>query len=115
HERSGDRAARCGGRAGEDHAAPTQQTGGLMSGITTHILDIARGRPAAGVAVSLARRAGDGWTELATSRSDTNGRVANLLSGDVKSAAGTSGMRLDTGADLGAGEAPPVQPVGGCE
>src|SRR3989449_10271255 len=76
-ERSGHRAARCGGRAGEDHAAPTRQTGGLMSGITTHILDIARGRPAAGVAVSLARRAGDGWTELATSRSDTNGRVAN--------------------------------------
>src|SRR5881392_3808116 len=101
-ERSGHRAARCGGRAGEDHAAPTQQTGGLMSGITTHILDIARGRPAAGVAVSLARRAGDGWTELATSRSDTNGRVANLLSGDVKSAAGTYRLRFDTGAYFGA-------------
>ncbi len=69
-----------------------------MSGITTHILDIARGRPAAGVAVSLARHAGDGWAELATSRSDTNGRVANLLPGGMKSAAGTYRLRFDTGA-----------------
>ena len=30
-----------------------------MSGITTHILDLSRGRPAGGVAVSLARRSGD--------------------------------------------------------
>ncbi len=69
-----------------------------MSGITTHILDVARGRPAAGVAVSLARRSGDGWAELAATRSDTNGRVANLLPGDRKSPAGTYRLRFDTGA-----------------
>jgi 5-hydroxyisourate hydrolase len=70
-----------------------------MSGITTHILDIARGRPAAGVAVSLARRAGDGWTEVATARSDTDGRVANLLPGDATSPPlpGTYRLRFDTG------------------
>src|SRR5947199_74722 len=101
---------RCGGRTGEDHAAPTRQTGGLMSGITTHILDIARGRPAAGVAVSLARRAGDGWAELATSRSDTNGRVANLLPGDMKSAAGTYRLRFDTGAYFAALGVAPFHP-----
>src|SRR6266550_4027488 len=81
-----------------------------MSGITTHILDIARGRPAAGVAVSLARRAGDGWTELATSRSDTNGRVANLLPGDMKSAAGTYRLRFDTGAYFAALGVAPFHP-----
>ena len=42
--------------------------------------------------------AGDGWAELATSRSDTNGRVANLLPGGMKSAAGTYRLRFDTGA-----------------
>src|SRR5437879_5433563 len=62
HERSDHGAPHRGGRAGQDHAAPTPQTGGLMSGITTHILDIARGRPAAGVAVSLARR----WAHVIT-------------------------------------------------
>jgi len=41
-----------------------------MTGITTHVLDTARGRPAAGIAVSLARRAGDAWTELAATRTD---------------------------------------------
>ena len=81
-----------------------------MSGITTHILDIARGRPAAGVAVSLARRSGDGWAELATSRSDTNGRVANLLPGDMKSAAGTYRLRFDTGAYFAALGVAPFHP-----
>jgi len=81
-----------------------------MSGITTHILDIARGRPAAGVAVSLARRSGDGWVELATTRSDTNGRVANLLSGEVKSPAGTYRLRFDTGAYFAAMGVSPFHP-----
>ena len=81
-----------------------------MSGITTHILDMARGRPAAGVAVSLARRAGDGWAELATSRSDTNGRVANLLPEDLKSAAGTYRLRFDTGAYFAALGVAPFHP-----
>ena len=81
-----------------------------MSGITTHILDIARGRPAAGVAVSLARRSGDGWAELAATRSDTNGRVANLLPGDVQSAAGTYRLRFDTGAYFAALGVSPFHP-----
>ncbi len=81
-----------------------------MSGITTHILDIARGRPAAGVAVSLARRSGDGWAELATTRSDINGRVANMLPGDVKSSAGTYRLRFDTGAYFAALGISPFHP-----
>ena len=35
-----------------------------MSGITTHILDTSRGRPASGVEVRLLRSNGDGWKEV---------------------------------------------------
>lgn len=68
-----------------------------MTGITTHVLDTARGRPAAGMAVSLARRSGDAWAELSTGRTDANGRVANLLPDGVKHPAGTYRLRFDTG------------------
>src|SRR5439155_23244416 len=67
-------------------------------GLTTHPLDLAGGRPAGAGAVSRARRSGDGWAELPKARSDTNGRVANLLPGDVKTPAGTYRLRFDTGA-----------------
>ena len=67
-----------------------------MSGISTHVLDTARGRPAAGVAVSLARKSGNGWTELAAASTDA-GRVGNLLP-QVKDPAGTYRLRFDVGA-----------------
>lgn len=50
-----------------------------MITITTHILDTARGRPAAGIAVTLSVRAGETWTELVRTRSGADGRVPNLL------------------------------------
>ena len=34
-----------------------------MSGLTTHVLDTAAGRPAAGMAVTVEARDGDGWAE----------------------------------------------------
>ena len=69
-----------------------------MSGISTHVLDTARGRPAAGVAVSLARKTGNGWTELAAASTDAGGRVGNLLPAQVKDPAGTYRLRFDVGA-----------------
>jgi len=81
-----------------------------MSGITTHVLDTARGRPAAGVAVSLAWKTGDGWTELASGRTDTDGRVADLLPARVKDAAGTYRLRFDIGAYFAAQGAAPLFP-----
>lgn len=51
-----------------------------MSGISTHILDVSRGRPAAGVEASLARATGDGeWTEIGRGRTDDDGRIGALL------------------------------------
>jgi len=50
--------------------------------ITSHILDTARGAPAAGVRVALAVRGAAGeWREIATGITDTDGRVADLLAG----------------------------------
>jgi 5-hydroxyisourate hydrolase len=47
-----------------------------MSPITTHILDIALGRPGRGIAVVLEKREdGHRWTELARGISDDNGRI----------------------------------------
>ena len=46
-----------------------------MSAITTHVLDIALGRPAAGVPVVLERVAGTEVTEIGRARTDEDGRA----------------------------------------
>lgn len=66
-----------------------------MSKITTHVLDTARGRPAANVAIHLALRAGEVWKELATARTDEQGRVGSLLPPDRPHAPGTFRLRFD--------------------
>ncbi|MWA06175.1 hydroxyisourate hydrolase [Actinomadura sp. LD22] len=44
--------------------------------LSTHVLDAAKGLPAAGVAVRLDRREPDGtWTAVAEARTDADGRV----------------------------------------
>lgn len=50
------------------------------SPITTHVLDTARGRPAAGLAVELwLRRESDQWDRIATGQTDADGRILDLL------------------------------------
>ena len=50
-----------------------------MSGITTHILDVASGLPAAGISVTLERRThGSGWETVATAMTNADGRIDNL-------------------------------------
>jgi len=51
-------------------------------GISTHILDTALGRPAAGVAVTLARATGGDWTTLNEAATDADGRCTYLLPED---------------------------------
>jgi len=53
-----------------------------MSGLTTHILDQASGKPAAGVTVRVSRREGSGATLLAEFRTDADGR-ARLVAGEA--------------------------------
>ncbi len=47
-------------------------------GISTHILDTTRGRPAADVEVVLERREGDAWQRIAAARTNADGRVPAL-------------------------------------
>jgi 5-hydroxyisourate hydrolase len=58
-----------------------------MSGISTHILDTAKGSPARGVRVMLERRSLDGgWVEAGSGVTDQNGRVAGLLGEELLAA-----------------------------
>jgi len=49
-----------------------------MSMVTTHVLDTARGVPAAGVLVRLEQVTGNGPAEIARARTDDDGRIRNL-------------------------------------
>jgi len=51
-----------------------------MSEISTHILDIALGKPAAGVGVKLLRLEDEAWIELADQKTDADGRCRKLIS-----------------------------------
>ncbi len=67
-----------------------------MSKITTHVLDLVRGRPAAGVPVVLARRApGGAWAELARGLTDADGRLRDLLPESAPLAAGIYRLTFD--------------------
>jgi 5-hydroxyisourate hydrolase len=65
--------------------------------LSTHVLDAALGRPAADVGVRLDRRDADGgWTELASGRTGTDGRLSGWLPG-AEPAAGVYRLVFDTG------------------
>jgi 5-hydroxyisourate hydrolase len=52
--------------------------------LTTHVLDTAHGRPAAGMTVTLYRRAGDGFEPIKAVTTNGDGRVDGpLLAGDA--------------------------------
>jgi 5-hydroxyisourate hydrolase len=69
-----------------------------VTAISTHVLDIARGRPAAGIAVRLERLAGDGPTEIASGTTDDDGRVFGLTPAGVSP--GTYRLVFETAAYL---------------
>jgi 5-hydroxyisourate hydrolase len=67
--------------------------------ISTHVLDTARGRPAAGVAVVLERLSAAGEpATLARATTDADGRVAELLPPGTALEAGLYRLTFDTGA-----------------
>ena len=49
-----------------------------MSGITTHVLDVVLGKPAAGVAVRLERREDSAWIVIREGTTDADGRCRDL-------------------------------------
>jgi len=50
-----------------------------MSDITTHVLDVSIGRPAAGVPVTLEIEKAGNWKELSRGATDSDGRLRHLL------------------------------------
>jgi len=74
-----------------------------MSAITTHVLDLALGRPAAGVPITLAVRDGGVWRELGGGATDADGRLRTLLPDGAPLAAGTYRLVFDTAAYFAAG------------
>ncbi|MDB5096592.1 MAG: transthyretin family protein [Cyanobacteria bacterium RYN_339] len=70
-----------------------------MNTISTHILDTARGVPAAGVPLKLEREAADGsFGPFAQGVTDADGRVKDLLPKGEGLAAGVYRMSFDTSA-----------------
>ncbi len=69
-----------------------------MKRISTHILDLARGKPASGVTVHLEMQGSPGSWQLSNSAiTDHDGRCAQLLAGD-QLAPGVYRLRFDTAA-----------------
>ena len=69
----------------------------MTSPITTHVLDIARGRPASGVPIVLEIRKNDAWLELGRGETDDDGRLRTLLAPSALETAAYR-IRFDTGA-----------------
>jgi 5-hydroxyisourate hydrolase len=73
-------------------------SGENLIGISTHVLDTARGRPAMGVPVSLDVRTGGDWTRLIDSATDENGRAGNLIPTAIPLQRGIYRLRFDAAA-----------------
>ncbi len=83
-----------------------------MSAITTHVLDLELGRPAAGVAVRLEVFVPDRdvWVELAKRTTDADGRVKDLLQPGAPPDQGCHRITFDTGAYFRARDAKTFYP-----
>jgi 5-hydroxyisourate hydrolase len=64
--------------------------------ITTHVLDIARGGPAAGVSVVLDARRGTDWVRVASGTTDERGRLMSLTA-SIQVDPGLYRLTFDTG------------------
>ena len=68
-----------------------------MSRISTHVLDTAKGKPAAGVPVSLERLESSGkWLSLALSQTNQDGRCGELLPDSATLVEGVYRLTFDT-------------------
>jgi len=67
-----------------------------MSTISTHVLDTAVGKPAAGIRVTLEKESGTG--PIGSGVTDDDGRLRNLLSPDTRLEEGTYRLRFEVAA-----------------
>ena len=65
--------------------------------LSVHILNQQTGKPSAEVTVILEKQTGTGWQKLATSKTDSNGRVKSLYPQDSAMSAGVYKVTFETG------------------
>lgn len=70
--------------------------------LTTHVLDTAQGRPAAGIAIALYRVTGNSHRKIAEAVTNADGRTDAPILGAEKFKTGTYELIFDTGAYLDA-------------
>jgi len=70
--------------------------------LTTHVLDTATGRPAAGMTVTLYRLDGQGRTQIRAMRTNADGRTDSPILPAAEFAIGTYELEFDVGAYLDA-------------
>lgn len=68
-----------------------------MSGITTHVLDTSRGRPAEGVPATLELESAGGWKLIGKGVTNSDGRITDLVAKDSDLSAGVYRLIFDTG------------------
>lgn len=69
-----------------------------MSAITTHVLDVASGRPAQGVPIVLELQRAGAWSEVGRGETDADGRLRTLLPAGAPLERGRYRITFDTGA-----------------
>ena len=69
-----------------------------MSTLSTHVLDVALGRPAAELPITLHAESADGWRELARGVTNNDGRVKDFLPPGTALEQGIYRLTFDTGA-----------------
>ena len=67
------------------------------SGLTTHVLDTAQGKPAAGMRIELVRLGEEGREALKTVKTNYDGRTGEPLLGEGEMARGTYEILFDVG------------------
>ena len=83
-----------------------------MKRISTHILDLAQGKPGADVAVRLEKQDGSGhWGLLASERTDQDGRCLELLPQSEDFSPGVYRLIFDTGSYFGKQNVDTLYPV----
>lgn len=67
-----------------------------MSQLTTHILDITKGKPAPGVSIILYQQQSGEWKEITKGITNNDGRIPNFLNKEVALDTGVYKMRFET-------------------
>jgi len=67
-----------------------------MSQLTTHILDMSKGKPAAGITVILYYGQNDSWDEMARGITNADGRIPHFLPKELSLIPGIYKLRFET-------------------